>query len=163
CVLVPRVGYADSTTFSVSCQNWSDPYQQIPLTYSAQLWSGCGGIPDNCHLEYTTTPTIVPQVTFFIGLGGENPVNGLIFQYDGQCTTWSGIAYVAAGDALPHNDPASPPAINGHAWIGETLSADQGVWVNDPTSFSYQWYDCARPSYGYEYWERHDAVVQNGC
>lgn len=42
-----------------------------------------------------------------------------------------------AGDGYPLNVAA--PVIIGTATEGETLSASAGVWLNDPTSYTYQW------------------------
>jgi hypothetical protein len=42
--------------------------------------------------------------------------------------------------APPVND--SPPTISGRARVGQTLSASQGQWQGNPTSFFYQWLRC---------------------
>jgi hypothetical protein len=61
CVLVPNVGDADTTVFTITCENWSDYNQADPLTYSVQWW-GCDIDGANCALEYQSTPTTVPRV-----------------------------------------------------------------------------------------------------
>lgn len=151
CTLVPRVGDADLTVFTVTCENWSDYFQWDPLTYSVQVWScGSAEFEDvNCSLEYTTIPSFVPRVEFVVSGfnhdpgGGADRVTMIICQHDGSCTTWTGTAYVA-DDGRPHSNPASPPTISGDAWLGETLSAEPGEWSGDPdpASFTYQWQQC---------------------
>src|SRR5437879_6020837 len=36
-----------------------------------------------------------------------------------------------------------PPMITGTAQQGQTLTEHEGTWTNEPTSFSYQWLQCA--------------------
>lgn len=50
-----------------------------------------------------------------------------------------------AGRAASRTKPVSktPPAINGTAEVGLTLSATHGTWANKPTSFKYSWSRCA--------------------
>ena len=48
----------------------------------------------------------------------------------------------------PQSDWHRPPTVSGSARIGQTLSASPGTGSGDPTSFSYQWYDCAG-TFGY--------------
>lgn len=49
----------------------------------------------------------------------------------------------------PHEEPPPPPtnvtlpAVKGSAVEGETLKASTGTWSNEPTSYAYQWEDCA--------------------
>ena len=42
--------------------------------------------------------------------------------------------------------PASTarPSISGDAIVGKTLTADDGTWTNDPTSYTYRWLQCDR-------------------
>src|SRR4051812_28214399 len=36
----------------------------------------------------------------------------------------------------------SPPTIEGKFQVGETVTAGNGGWANDPASFTYQWQRC---------------------
>jgi hypothetical protein len=36
----------------------------------------------------------------------------------------------------------TPPTISGDTTAGQTLTENHGTWTNNPTSFSYQWFDC---------------------
>ncbi len=173
CGLGGVVGDADSTVFTVSCSGWSDYYGvrgYTPLTYELQWW-GCDSHGDNCSLEKDDTPTTNPQgqgmLSGFSDSPGDDEYRGLdhvtviICEHDGSCTSLDYPIYLA-DDGRPYNNPASPPTINGHVWLGETLSADRGAWSGSPNGYSYQWMNCADVP-GYEIEQRHDAVDEDGC
>ena len=55
------------------------------------------------------------------------------------------LASVFATSAVAAGSPpqtSSPPTIEGQPVVGKTLSAGNGIWANNPTSFSYQWVRC---------------------
>jgi len=51
-------------------------------------------------------------------------------------------ASVAQSQARPDN--TVEPRISGSATVGSTLTATQGTWTDDPTSYAYQWVRCPR-------------------
>src|SRR5213082_810741 len=46
----------------------------------------------------------------------------------------------ASGTAVPRN--TSRPFISGTPRVGQTLTANQGTWTANPTSFAFQWQRC---------------------
>ncbi len=49
-------------------------------------------------------------------------------------------AVTAATTVAPSN--TSPPTISGTPQVGQSLTASDGTWSNNPTSFAYQWLRC---------------------
>jgi hypothetical protein len=52
---------------------------------------------------------------------------------------WSG-AGTAATQAVPGNQ--QPPTITGTPQVGATLTAREGTWTGNPTTFTYSWRRC---------------------
>ena len=50
------------------------------------------------------------------------------------------VGAASAAAAPPTN--TAPPTITGTPTVGETLTAQNGTWANDPTAFQYQWQRC---------------------
>jgi hypothetical protein len=99
--------------------------------------TGCSPIAGATSSSYTLQPSDVgAYVTATVvasNAGGPSPI------------ATSG----AAGPVLP----AAPvvtgaPGITGTAQQGNTLSASNGVWSNNPTGYSYAWQDCNSPGSG---------------
>jgi hypothetical protein len=55
----------------------------------------------------------------------------------GSSTPATSAATSAVIDIIPTN--SSVPTISGTAQVGQTLTATTGVWMHNPTSFTYQW------------------------
>jgi hypothetical protein len=51
-----------------------------------------------------------------------------------------GVFAATAAAAPPAN--TTPPSISGTPAVGQTLTASQGTWSNNPTSFAHQWLRC---------------------
>ena len=58
------------------------------------------------------------------------------------------VAMTGAGTAAQQEAPANAtqPTIQGSPTLGSTLTATQGTWSGNPTSFTFQWVRC--PSTG---------------
>jgi hypothetical protein len=52
----------------------------------------------------------------------------------------AGVFAATAAAAAPAN--TAPPSITGTPTVGQTLTASDGTWSNNPTSFAYQWLRC---------------------
>lgn len=51
------------------------------------------------------------------------------------------LAFAAAASAAPPSN-TTPPTITGTPTVGQTLTAENGTWSNNPASFTYQWLRC---------------------
>jgi hypothetical protein len=63
-------------------------------------------------------------------------------------TSSGGTTTVPASPSAPGSAPANTaaPAVSGTAQQGQTLTSSNGSWTNSPTSYGYQWQDCASGS-----------------
>ena len=55
-------------------------------------------------------------------------------------------AGAAASSVKPKN--TSPPTISGTPQEGNTLSADRGQWLNNPSDYNYYWMRCSKTGGG---------------
>jgi hypothetical protein len=63
-----------------------------------------------------------------------NVVSGVL------ATVGAGVCVGAASATPPAN--TTPPSISGTPTVGQTLTASDGSWTNNPTSFAHQWLRC---------------------
>ncbi len=59
---------------------------------------------------------------------------------DNRTYGFSGVSVTVANGGQPQN--TALPVISGSAVQGQTLSASNGSWTNNPTSYAYQWSTC---------------------
>src|SRR5438105_404789 len=58
----------------------------------------------------------------------------------------AGVFAIAANAAAPRT--TSPPTVEGKFQVGQTLTAGNGLWANNPTSYTYQWQRCSSSGSG---------------
>jgi hypothetical protein len=129
---IPTVGQ----TLTATNGTWTN----TPTSYAYQ-WQQCNGGGNNCvDVKKATQQTY----TLVKGDAGHTMrVNVTATNADG-----SGIARSAqtapvvsvTSSAAPKN--TSPPTISGTAKVGQTLTANDGSWSGNPTSYTYQWQRC---------------------
>jgi hypothetical protein len=90
----------------------------------------CGDIANQTNKTYRLTDADVGN-TVRVQVTARNA--------DGSASASSKPTDVISGNAAPRN--TSKPSISGKPVVGETLTADPGVWAEGPT-FSYQWQQC---------------------
>jgi hypothetical protein len=78
---------------------------------------------------------------------GQPSTSSPVYYPDGVAVSTSGIVYIADVFTIDRLVPAAPanatpPSISGTVAVGQTLTASNGSWSNDPTGYSYQWQDC---------------------
>ncbi len=108
-----------------------------PTSYAYQ-WRRCDNVGANCaDIATATLQTYVVQLadvgqTLRVAVTATSPAGS------GSASS----AATAVVQAIPNNDPLNPPTISGQPYLGQTLTANNGVWNPAPTSFGYQWRRC---------------------
>ena len=123
------------SVIQVTPVKWSAPQDpNVTVTYQ---WVRCDGADANCF-------TIDGATSSSYTLTGADLGQTIYAVVDGQ-NSWGTTALVTTTITPPIGAPANgdQPIIAGDtSGSGETLTVSDGTWVNDPTSFQYQWYSC---------------------
>ena len=128
----PQVGQ----TLTASTGTWSNS----PTSFAYQ-WLRCnagGNACDNVANATLSTYTLVAA-----DAGRTMRVRVTATNADGSMAAQSAETAVVApagSEAGPKN--TSPPTISGTAKVGQVLTASEGAWTSNPTSYAYQWQRC---------------------
>jgi hypothetical protein len=120
-------------TLTVSNGSWTGS----PTDYSYQ-WQRCTSTTSCASIVDATENTYIAR-----GADVGHTLRAVVTatNADGLSTANSNqTATVTAATGVPVN--TARPSISGDAIVGETLTAENGTWTNDPTSYRYQWLQC---------------------
>jgi hypothetical protein len=120
---------------TLTAQNGTWTNSPTSFQYQWQRCDGagasCGNIAGAVEKTYLLTPADATHTL---------RVRVLAVNADGSASARSGPTAVVAAGTAPVN--TARPSITGDAQVGETLTAEDGTWTNNPTSFAYQWQRC---------------------
>ncbi|HME03373.1 MAG TPA: S8 family serine peptidase [Solirubrobacteraceae bacterium] len=109
-----------------------------PTGYTYQ-WLECESLGSGCMpIVGATKQTYVPAAT---DVGHTIEVEETARNAGGPGSPATSIPTTAVEPPPPPTD-SSPPTISGTAQQGQTLSASNGSWANEPTEYKYQWQRC---------------------
>ncbi|HET7045833.1 MAG TPA: hypothetical protein VFI37_13370 [Gaiellaceae bacterium] len=121
-------------TLQATTGNWDNN----PTKY-AYSWERCdNGKPSSCDAIKGATHSTYKLVDD--DLGKDIRVVVTASNADGSTSAESNPVGPVGSNKVPQNTAA--PSISGDAKVGSTLTADEGKWSNNPTSFDYQWLRC---------------------
>lgn len=125
----PRVGEV------LTAQNGT--WQNSPTTFQYR-WLRCNGGGNNCQLLAADGRTYnVAQAD----VGSTLRVRVTAINADGSTNARSEQTAVVGSNAAPLTNTARP-TITGEARVGQELTASEGTWTGNPTSFAFQWQRC---------------------
>ncbi len=132
----------ETKSFSLSDLNGLGWCESMSLTVDVGIaGSHCWGpTPDVPFGLGTNTTTRPGSHTGYLGVStgeGGGYYSTMSYSVLFECQNW----YSLSGHMCP---PAnrSVPGISGTPTVGQILSTDRGSWTLNPTSYTYQWYDC---------------------
>jgi Subtilase family len=135
------LGVSNEVTFGTSATSgWFDLPFASPVTLQpGTYWIGLidGATTDVFGLRYDSVANSGAVAADTYSDGPSNPF-GPPTRFDSEQI--SVYATYSPATAAPVN--TSLPTITGSTVQGQTLSAQQGSWTNNPTTFAYQWRDC---------------------
>jgi hypothetical protein len=123
----------EGETLTASSGSWSGS----PTITFAYRWQRCNSSGGNC------SNTSVKTQTYKLSSGDVDHtmrVSVTATNNDGTANAVSNATAVVVKGKAPQN--TALPTISGTAKDGETLTAGNGTWANNPTSFDYQWRRC---------------------
>ena len=114
-----------------------------PTSFSLQ-WVRCpasGGLPDGSDCAAIGGATTQAYIVASADASSTIRVRVTASNADGSTTAVSNAtAVIQAQSQAPAR--VTDPTITGTARVGSTLTATQGQWTNNPTSFGFQWVRC---------------------
>jgi len=123
----------EGETLTASSGTWSGT---APISFSYR-WQRCKPDGTSCSTNSGNDQTYVVRSG---DVGRRLRVSVTASNSEGSANAVSGPTTVVVKGLEPKN--TAPPTISGVAKAGETLTATNGSWANNPTSFDYQWRRC---------------------
>lgn len=118
-------------------------WTENPSSFAFQ-WVRCpssGGLPDGSDCAAVGGATTQAYIVSSADVGFRLRVRVTATNADGSATAASNATVLVAAASQPP-ERVSDPVVSGTPRAGSTLTATQGQWRNNPTSFAYQWVRC---------------------
>ena len=107
-----------------------------PIAYAYQ-WEDCNAAGASCaFIDGATGPS------YTLTAGEEQHTVRVVVTATNEAGATEAVSAATAVVLPPAPTNTVAPKISGSAAQGEKLTASQGTWTGEPTSYSYQWEDC---------------------